>query len=197
MPSFSQSPTAGSGRPRRCCKRRPVVAADRLRQPVLAQQPLDHRPHASPSSAPRSGRPSDSGCRHRSPSKDRNAPVPGAEPALEVDAPGVVGRLNRRKGRGQRHRPSGAGALPQSLPPQQIADRAGRRPAQPRMAPLQHRPQLARAPSRPLRAARPRSAPPDPQPADAAPDAAHANGPTALPPDPPHGAPPTCIPSCG
>src|SRR5271166_1953653 len=77
--------------------------------------------------------------------------VSGAEPALEVDAPQVVGPVHRQKRLGQRHRsPSPAAWLAQPLAPQQIANCRGRRPKPFRITPLQHCTQLLGAPKRPL-----------------------------------------------
>ncbi len=111
-------------------KRRPVVAADRLRQPVPAQQPLDHRPH------PRLRRRNDHagqkiaavGIAHRQ--RIAALPVPRRKPALEVDAPGVVGRLNRRKGRSPAAPADAAADAAPPIPPA-ATDRRSSRPPEP------------------------------------------------------------------
>src|SRR6478736_1288774 len=140
--------TPGTGR---AGKGDAIVAADGPRQAQLAKRPLYQGPHPF-------------GRRWHDPALDEEAAVgigegqriatlaiPGPKPALEVDAPAIIGLADRQKRPGQRYRPAlPAARLAQPLPPQQVSHRRRRRPDDRRRAPLQHGPQFLRAPARPL-----------------------------------------------
>ena len=76
-------------------------------------------------------------------------PVAGPEPALEIDAPHVVGRSARgKRRRARRHAPAQPALHRQTLAIEQGPDRARRRPANARIATLQPGPHLHRTPTR-------------------------------------------------
>src|SRR3990167_7345865 len=77
------------------------------------------------------------------------ASIAGPEPALEVNAPGVVGRCNRDERLIHRQRPPPTPTrLPPTLAPQNIGNGARRRPCHCRILLAQHRQQLLRTPIR-------------------------------------------------
>lgn len=124
-------------------KGRPVIAAQRPRQSVLAKGALQPRAHAARI------RRRDATAQHITTPRIRNRQRVAAravlrpKPALEVDAPHVVGRSGVRQGLRERHRvarPALRRAEPAS--PQQITDGARRGPRRRRIPPLQHGPQL-------------------------------------------------------
>jgi hypothetical protein len=132
-------------------KRRAVVRTDRQRQAMLLERRLEDRPHIR---LVRS--------RHRPTAQqvtavrvgqgERVAPptVTGAEPAFEIGAPHVVGRLHCRKRLGVgRTPPPLARPADHTFAPQPLADRAGRRRRQLGMVLNQLHPQLLRPPVRP------------------------------------------------
>src|SRR3990167_1676305 len=136
---------AGAGRG----EGRAVVGAYPRRQTVFAEQPIDHRLdrranrgddlHAEQIAA--------EGVAYR----QRIAPasIAGPEPALEVNAPGVVGRGNRDERLIHRQRPPPTPPrLAQTLAPQNIGNGARRRPRHCRIFLAQHRQQLLRTPIR-------------------------------------------------
>ena len=128
---------------------RPIVAADRPRQPVLAEQPVHLRLHRRRDRGDdlQSQQITAEGVRHRQRIAAR--PIAGPEPALEIDAPRIVGRRHRRERAIYRQGPTPAAApLAQPLAPQDVRNRARRRPGRRRIVLLQHRQQLLRTPVR-------------------------------------------------
>ena len=127
-----------------------------MRKPELAERRIQHRPHMIGVEA-----------RHRLAAQQIPAvgvaqrqrlatgAVAGQEPALEIDAPHIVGRTAMRKRRARRRTAAPQTALDrQPLAIEQRPDRAGGRPGRLRGAPLQPRPHLHRSPGRMLPAHR-------------------------------------------
>lgn len=120
------------------CERGAVVAAHRMRQTVFGKQRINRRANRL------------TAFRHDLERKDVAAvrighrqrvaafSVRRAEPAFEVDAPGVVRRVDRSKRLRWRHRmPAPARRTHQARPLQDVRHRARRRPLSLRIAPAQ------------------------------------------------------------
>ena len=116
---------------------------------MLAQQPFDHRlhPFAGRRNDPAAQQVAAVGIAHRQ--RVAALSVTGAEPALEVHAPGIVGLGDARERPGLRQsRRSAPATRHQAFAAQQVPDRAGRWPPALGLAPHQSCPQLARSPAR-------------------------------------------------
>src|SRR5271157_3488248 len=132
------------------CKRRPVVAAHPLRQPV-APEHLRQLTSDRPRVAHRHGLAAQQIARRRIAHRQRIAapPIAASKPPLEVDRPdlirldGVCQRLRRR-----RRPPPLLPPAAQTVAVQNQPQRAFGRPGKLRHLPLQPRPQLARTPTR-------------------------------------------------
>ena len=126
-------------------KRRSIVRADRVRQAQLAEGLLE--PGVNALGRGRHNLAGDQEAAVRIADRQRVATraIRGAEPTLEVRTPDVVGCDHVQKRLRHRHRaalpPTGSA---QALAPQQIANRACRRPPLPRMQLFQLRQQLER-----------------------------------------------------
>src|SRR6185503_2149338 len=127
-----------------------VVGAYRLGQPELAKCRVEHRPHVLAIHALHSHHANDIAARlvlHRQGIAAR--PIAGPEPALEVDAPRVVGLpAVRQRPRARRNIPPTLAPLRQPRVNQQFPHRARRRPRNLRMIQLQPPLQLLRPPRR-------------------------------------------------
>ena len=139
-----QSPQSHAG------KGRAVVGADGPGKAVLPEGPLQNRVHLRP---PRLAQPV---ARQEIPGGGvlhgkgiDSQPIPRAKPALEVDAPQVVGLLPLDKGLAPRRRPAASLApAHQPGPVQQVPSRAGSWPGDPRLTSLQPGYQFLGAPGR-------------------------------------------------
>ena len=110
-------------------ERRPVVRADRKRQPELAERRVEHRSHVL-SVRPRHRLAAQKITAHRVADRQRIATllVSGLKPALEVGAPHRVGPVRRQEGRRRRRTPPPRPTrLRKPLLAQPVADRAQRR----------------------------------------------------------------------
>lgn len=131
-------------------KRRAVVGPHRHGQAVLPKGGLEDRPRrarlrrVAPMTVEPEARVQVDECQ-----RIAGDPVAGAELALAIRRPEIVGRLGMhpRRARVIRARAAAAGAPHQTFPLQQVRDRARRGPVAPaRVPPLQHLEQLPRAP---------------------------------------------------
>src|SRR5262249_17781940 len=180
-------------------KGRTIVAAQRTRQPELAECRLEAR--AGMLVIAGGQRAADQGIAAEGVAyRQRIAarPVRGAEPTLEVDAPDVVGRLHGRKRLLIGWTASASAALAHQIGPlQPVADRTRRRDHPIRVLLLQLHTQLLRSlPREALLQLHPPQGPSPPV-APAPAGAAYARAPS-LPPVPAHGsAPATCNRSSG
>src|SRR5579883_325269 len=128
-----------------------IVAADGARQTELAQGLVDHRLHRRDRLRHDAALDEEAAVGVGDGERVAARTVGGAEPALEVDAPEVVGLRHRLEGPGERLcRPPAPARRAQAFPAQQIADRRRRRPWPLPIASHQDRPQLLRPPIRPL-----------------------------------------------
>src|ERR1700688_4359740 len=137
-------------------KGRTVVATDRPRQAELAKCRLEGRAHVIVIGPKQSLAAQQSAAeRIRDGQRITTLPVPGAEPALEVHRPYIVGRRRGRERLGiGRTGPPPTALARQPFAPQPIPDRARCRQLEFRQPLFQLHPQLARAP---MRIARPQS----------------------------------------
>ena len=131
-------------------ERRTVVGAQPERQAEFAERGVEHRPDVL---AVRSGQrlAAQQIAAHRIGERQRLATgaVAGQEPALEVDAPYIVGRPAIGEGRARGRAPAAQLALHrQPLAIEQKADRARRRPVNRRRPPLEKGARLQRSPGR-------------------------------------------------
>ena len=131
-------------------KRRSVVGADHLGQPVLPERRSQHGPDMIRIHTVNRNHANEIAARLIL-QRQRIAapPVAGAEPALEVHAPGVVGTARRsQRCRARSRMPAPLAQHRQALAPQQVPNRARRRPHLVRTGLLQPSLQLLGAPRR-------------------------------------------------
>ena len=159
IPSFNQRTDSGSDRPRRCAERRTIVGPQAEGRPYsrTAARSPDHATGADRRHDPAAQQKAAIGIAHRQGIAAR--PIAGPEPALEVDAPSVVGCRSARTAPGSAEHGADAGAASPAPRNQKIPHRARRRPRNLRMIQLQPSASTSAPPTSAAHAAAPGSPP--------------------------------------